>query len=70
MLVEMRKLIESFSIFEVKLSVTKHVNSLLSSKECECWLNTQYSRRECLDIVGSPSEMEADALEEKVVVIF
>ena len=30
----------------------------------------EYSRRECLDIVGISSEMEADALEEKVVVIF
>ena len=36
----------------------------------QCWLNTQYSRWEYLDIVGIPSEVEADALEEKVVAIF
>ena len=69
-LVEMSKLIESFPILEVKLSVTKHVNFFLSSKEREYWLNTQYYRRKCLDIVGIPGEMEADALEEKVIVTF
>ena len=54
--------------------MTKQVNTLLSSslvnKERQCWLNAEYSRRECLDIVGISSEMEADVLEEKVVVIF
>ena len=38
--------------------------------ERQCWLNAQYSKRGCLDIVGIPSEMEVDVLEEKVVVIF
>ena len=33
-------------------------------------LNKSYSRRECLDIFGIPSEVEADALVEKVVPIF
>ena len=73
-LVEMRKLNESFPKLEAELSVTKQVNTLLSSRlvsiERQRWLNAQYSRRQCLDIVGIPSEMEADALEEKVVVIF
>lgn len=30
----------------------------------------QYSRREYLDIVGIPGEVEADALEKKLVAIF
>ena len=54
--------------------MTKHVNTILSSRlvsiERQCWLNAQYSRRKCLDIVRIPSEVEADALEEKVVAIF
>ena len=73
MLVEMRKLNESFSKLQAEVSVTKQVNTLLSSRlvsiECQRWLNVQYSRRECLDIVGILSEVEADVLKEKVVAI-
>ena len=73
-LVEIRKLNESFSKLQAEVSVTNQVNTLLSSrlvsKEHQRWLNAQYSRRECLDIVGIPSEVEADALEENVVAIF
>ena len=73
-LVEIRKLNESFSKLQTEVSLTKQVNTLLSNRlvsiECQCWLNAQYFRRECLDKVGIPSEVEADALEEKVVAIF
>ena len=52
-LVEIRNLNESnewnelnFSILEAKLSVTKQVNTLLSSRliciERQCWLNTEF----------------------------
>ena len=72
-LVEMRKLNESFSKLQAEVSVTKQVNTLLSSRlvsiERQRWLNVQYSRRECLDIVGILSEVEADVLKEKVVAI-
>ena len=54
--------------------MTKQVNTLLLSRlvsiERQCCLNAQYFRRECLDIEGIPSEVEADNLEEKVVAIF
>ena len=70
----MRKLNEYFSKLQAEVPLAKQVNTLLSSRlvsiERQCWLNTQYSRRECLDIVGIPSEVEADALEEKLVAIF
>ena len=73
MLVEMRKLNESFSKLQAEVSVTKQVNTLLSSRlvsiERQRWLNVQYSRRACLDIVGILSEVEADVLKEKVVAI-
>ena len=71
---EIRKLSDSFSKLESELSVTKQFNSLLSSRlanmERQCWANAQYSRRECIDIIGIPSEVKADNLEEKVVNIF
>ena len=38
--------------------------------ECQCWANAQYSRRECLDVIGIHSEVDADVLEEKVLNIF
>ena len=73
-LVEMRRLNESFSKSQAEVSMRKQVNILLSSRlvsiERHSWLNTQYFRQECLDIVGIPSEVEGDALEEKVVAIF
>ena len=74
MLVEMRKFNESFSKLQAEISGAKQVNTLVSSRlvsiERHCWLNAQYSRWECLDIVGIPSGMETDALEKKVVAIF
>ena len=33
----------------------------------QCWVNAQYSRRECLDIVGIPREVSGEVLEEKVL---
>ena len=73
-LVEMRRLNESFSKSQAEVSMRKQVNILLSSRlvsiERHSWLNTQYSRQECLEIVGIPSEVEGDALEEKVVATF
>ena len=35
--------------------------------ERKCWSNEQYSRRECLEISGIPSDTEADELEEMVL---
>ena len=74
MLVEMREYNESFSKLQAKISLTKQVNTLLSSRlvsiENQYWLNAQYSKQECAYIIGIPSEVKADAFEEKVVVIF
>ena len=55
-------------------SAPKQVSALLSSRlvsmKRQCWLNAQYSRRECLDTVGIPSDVEADALKKKVIANF
>ena len=74
LLEEIRKLNDSFSKLGSELSVIKQVNSRLSSRlvnmESQCWANAQYSRRECIEIIGIPCEVKADDLEEKVVNIF
>ena len=38
--------------------------------ERQCWANALYSRRECLDVIGIPSEVDGDVLKEKVLKIF
>ena len=38
--------------------------------ERECWANAQYSRRECLEVVGIPANISHDCLEDKVLEIF
>ena len=54
--------------------MTEKVNSLLPHRlenmEHPCQANAQYWRQECLDIIDIQSEVEADALGEKVVNIF
>ena len=55
-------------------SLAKQVSYLLQNRlvnmKRQCWTNAQYSRREGLDRIGIPSEIEADFLEEKVVNIY
>ena len=38
--------------------------------ERQCWTNAQYSRRECLDIVGVPREVSGEVLVETMLNIF
>ena len=38
--------------------------------ERQCWASAQYSRRECLVIIGIPIEVEPDVMEEKVMNMF
>ena len=71
---EVHKLNESFSKLYAELAVTKNVNNLLLTRlatlERQCWVNAQYSRRECLDIMGIHRELSEVVLEEKVLKIF
>lgn len=72
------KLVEEFKQLKDKidadLAVTKQVNDLLVTRvtnlEHQCWANAQYSRRECLEIVGIPSSVSHEDLENKVIDIF
>ena len=71
---EVRNLSDAITKLSSELYITKNVNTLLSSRlvtlERPFWANAQYSRRECLDIVGIPREVSGEVLEEKVLNIF
>lgn len=48
---------------EADLSISKNVNNKLTERiadlECKCWMNHQYSRRECLELVGVPLSVKS-----------
>ena len=71
---KIRKLNDNFSKLEVDVKIAKNINSLLSQRvvdlERQCWANAQYSRRECLKIVGIPRSVDDNSLEEKVIQVF
>ena len=68
---EIRKLNSKFNILESDHLVTKKINSELPSRlvnmERQCWANAQYSRRECLEVVHIPKEVEQKDMEGKVL---
>ena len=54
--------------------VIKHAKSLLSKglvdMERQCWSNAQYSRRECIEVVGIRDSINNNELEDKVLTVF
>ena len=71
---EIQKINGTFSKYEADIAITKNAHTLLSKQlietERQCWANTQYSHRECIEIVGIPSSVEKENLESKVCEIF
>ena len=71
---EVRNLSDTITKLSSELSITKNVNTLLSSRlvtlERQCWANAQHPRLECLDIAGIPREVSREVLQEKVLNIF
>ena len=65
---EVRKLNEIFQQLKSDLAITKNVNSQLPNRfvnmERQCWANAQYSRNECVEIVGIPTSVPDNELEE------
>ena len=55
---EMRKFNENVSKLQSELSIAKRVNTELTKRivtlERQCWVNAQYSRKECVEVVGIP----------------
>ena len=71
---QVRQLNQKFSQLEAENKVVKQANWLLSKRlvdmESKCWVNAQYSRRECLEMAGIPDSVQNDELEDKVLTIF
>ena len=71
---ELSELRNDFEKIESELSVSKNVNSKLHERlvalERQCWGNSQYSRRECLEIIGISDSISNDDLEETAIKIF
>ena len=65
---EERNLPDTITTLSSELSITKNVNTLLWSRlvtlKRQCLANAQYSRRECLGILGIPREVSGEVLEE------
>ena len=71
---EIKLLKENYKRLESDISVSRTVSSLLTDQmnnvERQCWANAQYSRRECLEVVGIPSPVKIKDLEGKVCSVF
>ena len=71
---ELREIRNDFKKIESELSVSKNVNSKLHERvgalERQCWENSQYSRRECVEITGVPDSISNDDLEETTLKMF
>ena len=67
---EMKNLNENFKKLESDVAVVKNVNNILCkqivSVERQCWKNGQYSRRDCVEVVGLPSSIADDQFESTV----
>ena len=71
---EIRKLNHKFSQLESENVVAKQANSFLSkclvAMERQCWANDQYSRRECIEVVSIPDNVNNNKLNDKVLTVF
>ena len=70
----MRKFNENVSKLQLELPITKRVNTELTKRvvtlERQSWANGQYSRKECVGVVGIPRTVDDKHLEAKVLSIF
>ena len=71
---ELSKLRKKWNKLEADLKASKSVIEAMKNHiivlERKCWSNEQYSRRECQEISGIPSDTEAGKLEEILLKVF
>ena len=74
LMAEMKDLSSSFKRLESDVQIVKTVNNnlikQLENTERQCWANAQYSRRECLEVIGIPKTVESKDLEHTVCKVF
>ena len=67
LMAEMKELSSSFKRLESDVQIVKTVNNnlikQLENTERQCWANAQYSRRECVEVIGIPKTVESKDLE-------
>ena len=65
---------KDFKKVEADLAITRNVNSKLRERVVslrrQCWRNSQYSKRECLEISGFPESLKNEDLEGTVLKVF
>ena len=71
---EMKDLSSNFKRLESYVQIVKTVNNnlikQLENTERQCWANAQYSRRECLEVIGIPKTVESTDLEHTLCKVF
>ena len=71
---ELSELTKNCNTLEADLKVSKSVTEAMKNHiivlERKCWNNEQYSRRECMEISGIPSDTETVKLEETLLKVF
>ena len=71
---QIHKFNKKFQNLQYELTVAKQVDSVLSERlvymNRQCWANAQYSRRECLELIGVLRIVTDGDLKEKVLKIF
>ena len=74
LLEQTRKFNDNISKLQSDLAVTKHVNTELTERivtlERQCWANIQYSRKECLEVVGIPRQVDDNLLKQRYFQFF
>ena len=70
---ELTGLRKSYNKLDSDLAITKTVNKSFRNQivtlERQCWSNAQYSRRETLQISGTPENIDDGELERKVLIV-
>ena len=74
LIVEMKHLNNSLKRLESDVQIVKTVNNnflkQLENTERQCWENAQYSRRECVEVIGIPKTVESKDLEHTLCKVF
>ena len=67
---EVKDLLDHSKKLEADVAMVRNINSKLVERvvatERQCWDNTQYSRRDTLEVVGIPMSVRDNVLEQKV----
>ena len=65
-----RELVTQMKKVEADIATVKNVNEKLGNQLIEtkqqCWANPQYSRHECLEVVGIPTSIPNNSLETSI----